>query len=253
MSGRLAGRRALVTGAAQGIGRALALGVAHEGAAVACLDLDALGAGRTAAEVEQVGAGALAITCDVTDPAAVLRSLEATVAALGGIDLLVASAGGSRGEVVPFLELDPEAWRRMLARNLDGAFHCGLYAARHMASAGGGAIVFVSSQQSEAVRPGMAHYAAAKGGLRQLVRGMAVDLAPLGVRVNALAPGPTWTPGNRALFEQPATAAAYRERIPMGRLAEPAEMVGACVFLASDEASYVTGTTVFVDGGYTAS
>lgn len=236
----------MVTGAAGGIGRALALGMAREGAAVACLDIDAEGAAAVAQEV-----GGPAIACDVTDPDAVAGSLAQAVAALGGVDLLVANAGGSQGEVVPFLELDLGRWHTMLDRNLTGAFTCGLVYARHMAAAGGGAIVFTSSQLSELVRPGMAHYAAAKGGLRQLVKGMSLDLAPHGIRVNALAPGPTATPGTRAMFERPENVAFHQRRIPLGRVAEPEEMVGACVFLASDEASYVTGTTLFVDGGYT--
>lgn len=251
MTGQLHGKRAVVTGAAHGIGRALALGIAGEGARVACLDVDLEGARRTAGAARERGAHAVALPCDVTDYAAVEAARTLAVEALGGADLLVANAGGSRGEVVPFLELDPAAWRRMLDRNLTGAFHCGLLFGRHMAAAGGGAMVYVSSQQSETVRPGMAHYAASKGGLRQLVRGMAVDLAPRGVRVNAIAPGPTATPGNADFFEQPETVAYHRQRIPLGRVAQPDEMVGACVFLGSDAASYVTGTTLFVDGGYT--
>jgi NAD(P)-dependent dehydrogenase (short-subunit alcohol dehydrogenase family) len=241
----------VVTGAARGIGRALAVGIAAEGAAVACLDVDEQGAQDAAREVEDRGGRAVAVPCDVTDLGAVEAALAAAVGGLGPIDLLVANAGGSRGEVVPFLDLDAATWRRMIDRNLTGAFHCGLVFARHMAASGGGSIVFVSSQLSEVVRPGMSHYAAAKGGLRQLVRGMAVDLAAAGLRVNALAPGPTATPGNSPLFSRPQVEAHHRARIPLGRVAEPEEMVGACVFLASDEASFVTGTTLFVDGGYT--
>jgi gluconate 5-dehydrogenase len=239
---------AAVTGAARGIGRALALGIAREGATVVCLDVDGAGAAVVAAEIAQ----AVALTCDVADHRAVEARIWDAVAALGGVDLLVANAGGSQGEVVPFLELDSARWRRMLAHNLDGAFHCGLVYGRHTAAAGGGTIVFISSQQREAVRPGMAHYAAAKGALRQPVRGMAIDVARASIRVNALAPRPTMTPGNQALFEREEVAAYHRQRMRFGRVTQPEEMTGACVFLASDEASYVTGTTLFVDGGYTA-
>jgi NAD(P)-dependent dehydrogenase (short-subunit alcohol dehydrogenase family) len=112
-------------------------------------------------------------------------------------------------------------------------------------------IVFTGSQLAEVVRPGLAHYSAAKGGLKQLMRGMAVDLARHGIRVNAVAPGATWTEANRPYFSRPDVAEANRRLIPLGRLAQPEEMVGAAVYLASDEASFVTGATLLVDGGYT--
>lgn len=248
--GRLEGRRAVVTGAAGGIGRALAEGAAAEGAAVVCADLDQAGAEAVAAAIRERGGRAAAAGGDLSDFAAAERLLAVAVAEIGGCDALFANAGGSRGETVPFLELDPAGWRRMLDRNLTVAFNCGLVFARHMAAGGGGAIVFTSSQLSEVVRPGLAHYAAAKGALRQLVRGMAVDLAEHAIRVNAIAPGPTETPGNREFFRRPDVAETNRRLVPLGRVADPREMVGAAVFLASAEASYVTGTTLFVDGGY---
>ncbi len=250
--GRLAGRRAVVTGAARGIGRAIAIGVAAAGADVACLDVDVEGAAETAGTIRQGGRRSLHIACDVTSFAAVADSLERVVDALGGVDLVVANAGGSQGQSRPFLELDPATWQTMVDRNLTGVFHTGLVYARHMAEHDGGAIVVVSSQLSEVVRPGLAHYASAKGAVRQLVKAMAVDLAPFRIRVNAMAPGPTWTPGNAELFSRPEVREANERTIPLGRLGQPEEMVGAVVFLASDaEASFVTGTTVFVDGGYT--
>lgn len=241
----------MVTGAARGIGRALANGLAKEGAAVACLDVDVEGARTTADGITRSSGNALALECDVTHWRSVEQSLALALEALGTVDILAANAGGPRGEAVSFLELDPATWHRMVDRNLTGAFHCGLAYGRHMAAQGRGSIVFTSSQLSEVVRPGLAHYCAAKGGVRQLVRAMAVELAPMGVRVNAIAPGPTSTPGTRALFQRPDVLEANRRSIPLGRVAEPEEMVGAAVYLASDEASFTTGTTVFVDGGYT--
>lgn len=247
MSQRLRGRTVVVTGAASGIGAAVASGAAAEGATVACLDIDEAGAARVADALP----GAVAAACDVTDVTDVERSLDRVVDRCGPVDALVNSAGGSRGEAVPFLDLDPATWHRMVDRNLTGAFHCGLVYARHMAERGGGAIVLVSSQLSVVTRPGLAHYAAAKGGIGQLVRGMAVDLAPHGIRVNAVAPGPTLTPGNAAWFTRPEVEAEHAERIPLGRVARPEEIVGAVLHLVGDEASYTTGTTLFVDGGYT--
>ncbi|HVB77191.1 MAG TPA: SDR family oxidoreductase [Candidatus Nitrosotalea sp.] len=251
MSGRLEGRRAIVTGAAGGIGQALAGGVAAAGATVVLVDRDGPGIRACAEQVIAAGGRALAIEADLSEFEAVQALLEPALDFMGGVDLLFANAGGSRGETVPFLELDWSIWSGMLARNLSTAFNCGLVFARQMARQGGGAIVFTSSQLSEVTRPGLAHYAAAKGAVRQLVRGMAVDLAEHGIRVNAIAPGTTFTPGNREYFSRPEVAEANRRMVALGRVAEPEEMVGAAVFLASSEASYVTGTTIFVDGGYT--
>jgi NAD(P)-dependent dehydrogenase (short-subunit alcohol dehydrogenase family) len=248
--GRLAGRRAIVTGAAGGIGAALARGVAREGAMVACVDMAGAVEG-VAASIGESGGEAIPVVADLTDLDQVERMHATASDALGGVDLLVANAGGSRGEMIPFLELEPDAWRNMIDRNLTSVYYCSLVCARQMAAQGGGSIVVTSSQLSEVARPGMGHYAAAKGGVRQLVKAMAVDLAPYGIRVNAMAPGPTLTPGNRAMFERPEVAEANLRTIPLGRVAEPEEMVGAVVYLASDEASFTTGATVFVDGGYT--
>lgn len=252
MSGTtLAGRRVVVTGAARGIGRAIALGVAQAGADVACLDIDVSGAEETASEVAALGRGALGLRCDVTDWDDVQASVAAVEDGLGGVDGVVANAGGSRGATRDFLDLDPRTWHEMIDRNLTGAFHTGLAYARALDAGAGGAIVFVSSQLSETVRPGLAHYCSAKGGLRQLVRAMGVELAPRGIRVNALAPGPTLTPGNEELFSRPEVREQNESSIPLGRLAAPDEMAGAAVFLLSDAASYVVGETLFVDGGYT--
>jgi glucose 1-dehydrogenase len=218
---------------------------------VACVDIDDDGVKDVAASIDRAGGRAISVVADVTDLEQV-EGMHATACdAFGAVDLLVANAGGSRGEIIPFLELEPRVWQRMIARNLNSVFLCSLVCARQMATNGGGAIVATSSQLSEVARPGMGHYAAAKGGVRQLVKAMAVDLAPHRIRVNALAPGPTLTPGNRSMFERPDVAEVNRRTIPLGRVANPEEMVGAVVYLASDEASFTTGTTIFVDGGYT--
>lgn len=247
-----AGVRVVVTGAARGIGRAVAVGLAGRGADVACLDLDEDGARETATLVEGAGSHGVALTCDLTDWDAVQAAAEHTLDALGGVDVLVTNAGGSVGDACHFLDMDPERWHRMVDRNLTSTFYTALAFARHMAGTGRhGTIVCISSQLSEVVRPSLAHYCSAKGGVRQLVRAMAVDLASSNIRVNAVAPGPTWTPGTRPLFSRPEVRELNERTIPMGRLAEAEEMVGAVAYLASPDASYVTGATIFVDGGYT--
>ena len=248
MTGRLEGRTVVVTGAGSGIGAAAARRAGSEGAVVACLDLDL----DAAAEVASSLPTAVAVRCDVTDLADVGDGLAEVTDHLGPVDAMVNSAGGSRGEAVPFLDLDAATWHAMLDRNLTGSFHTGLVYARHLAARPrGGAIVLVSSQLSLVTRPGLAHYAAAKGGVAQLVKGMAVDLAAVGVRVNAVAPGPTQTAGNAAWFDRPDVVDEHAESIPLGRVGQPDEIAGAIVHLLSDDASFTTGATLVVDGGYT--
>lgn len=247
MTARFAGRTVVVTGAASGIGAAVARQAGQQGARVACVDNNLDGARQTADRLD----GAIAVGCDVTSFDEVKAALDAVVSAFGGVDVLVTSAGGSRGEAVPFLQLDPQTWHGMIDRNLTGTFYCGLVFAQHMAQRGGGAVVFISSQLSAVVRPGLSHYSAAKGAINQLVKGMAVDLAGAGIRVNAVAPGPTQTPGNQAWFDRPEVVDEHERIIPMGRVARPDEIAGAVLHLASDEASFTTGATLFVDGGYT--
>lgn len=248
----MSGQRVIVTGAAQGIGRAIALGLAERGASVACVDIDGEGATETARRGTEAGRKLFALTCDVTDWDAVEAMTTEAADRLGGIDVLVTNAGGSGGDACHFLDLDPERWGRMIDKNLNSTFYSCLAAARRMvADETTGAIVCISSQLSEVVRHELAHYCSSKGGVRQLVRSMAVDLAASRIRVNAVAPGPTWTEGTTALFSRPEVRARNEATIPLGKLGQPEDMVGAVAFLASGDAGYVTGATVFVDGGYT--
>jgi len=235
----------------------VAEGFAREGAAVMCLDINEAGARTVAARIRSTGGRAAGAGCDITHLESVEAALGDTIAAVGDVSVLFANAGGlpnsdtPKGGGIPFLELTDERWRQMIDLNLTGAFYCGLIFARHMAASKGGSIIFTSSQLSDVARPGMSAYAAAKGGVRQLVKGMALDLAQHQIRVNALAPGVTITGLNRNRMQIPEVRELTARSTPLGRPAEASEMVGAVVYLASDEASYTTGQTIFVDGGWT--
>jgi 3-oxoacyl-[acyl-carrier protein] reductase len=245
-----AARHVVVTGAARGLGRDLAYGLGARGWAVGCLDLDEDGVRETAALVARDGGRAVPLVCDLTEDKAVEDTLAEATEALGGLDGLVANAGGAAGVRTPFLEMTSADWTAMVDRNLLAAFHSGAHAARIMAARGGGAIVFTSSIAAETVQPELAHYAAAKAGVRQLMRGMAHELGSHGIRVNAVAPGSFLTPGNEALMRDTPAGEAWKARVPLGRLGRPGELVGAVDYLLGTDAAYTTGTTIMVDGGF---
>jgi len=255
--GRVAGKVALVAGAGGGIGGAGAEGLAREGAAVLCTDIDAAAAEGTAGRIRDAGGRAAAQGLDVRDRAAVDRAVDAAVREFGRLDILLDCAGIShRGN---FLDLDAGVWDRIIAVNLTGMFHLGQAAARQMVrqgggvgGSGGGSIINVTSQLAEVARPERAAYVASKGGGRSLTHAMAIDLASHGIRVNAIAPGPTLTGLTRASYTDPETRRATEALIPLGRLGQPDDLIGAVLFLASDESKWVTGSTVTVDGGYLA-
>jgi len=249
--GRVESKVALVTGAGGGIGGAGAEGLAREGAAVLCTDADGGAAEATAARIRDVGGRAAGLALDVRDRAAVDAAVAAAVQAFGRLDILLECAGISQRS--HFLELDAETWDRIIAVNLTGMFHTGQAAARQMVrQGGGGSIINVTSQLAEVARPDRAAYVASKGGGRSLTHAMAVDLAAHGIRVNAIAPGPTLTGLTRAAYTDPEMRRATEAIIPLGRLGQPDDLVGAVLFLASDQSSWVTGSTVTVDGGYLA-
>ncbi len=249
--GRVEGKVALVAGAGGGIGGAGAEGLAREGAGVVCADIDAAAAETAAARIRTAGGRAIAIALDVRDRPAVDAAVAATVREYGRLDVLLDSAGVSGG--ASFLDFEHSEWERIIAVNLTGMFHLGQAAARQMVRQGGeGSIINVTSQLAEVARPGSAAYIASKGGGRSLTQAMALDLAPHGIRVNAIAPGPTLTGLTRATYADPERRRATITQIPLGRMGDPQDLVGAILFLASDESRWVTGSTVTVDGGYVA-
>ena len=247
--GRVEGKIALVAGAGGGIGGAGALGLAREGAAVVCADIDAAAAEAVAVKIRAGGGRAAALGLDVRDRPAVDAAVAAAVREFGRLDVLLDCAGISHAG--SFLDLDHSEWGRVIAVNLTGMFHLGQATARQMVRQGdGGSIINVTSQLAEVARPERAAYVASKGGGRSLTHAMALELAPHGIRVNAIAPGPTLTGLTRASYADPERRRATIAQIPLGRLGEPEDIAGAILFLASDASGWVTGSTVTVDGGY---
>jgi NAD(P)-dependent dehydrogenase (short-subunit alcohol dehydrogenase family) len=242
-------RVAIVTGASRGIGKATALRLARDGCDIVVSGLTAERADATAAAVRECGRKAVVCLGDVGDPETALKLVDCALTSFGRLDILVNSAGIAR--LVPFLELTPEIWRRFLDVHLSGTFYVGQAAARSMVSSSGGRIVNVSSIVASMGMYGVAAYSAVKGGVLSLTRVMAVELAPSGVTVNAVAPGPVATEQLRAVYDDE----MYRERsrsIPLRRLAEPEEVAGAIAYLVSPDAVYVTGQVITVDGGASA-
>jgi len=249
--GRLDGKVALVAGAGGGIGGAGAEGLAREGAAVICADIDPGSVEAAAARILAAGGRATGIALDVRNRSAVDDAVAATVREFGKLDVLLDCAGVSHGR--NFLDLDLAEWERVIAVNLTGMFHLGQAAARQMVrQGGGGSIINVTSQLAEVARPERAAYVASKGGGRSLTHAMALDLAAHGIRVNAIAPGPTLTGLTRASYADPERRRATITQIPLGRMGDPQDLVGAILFLASDESRWATGSTVTVDGGWNA-
>ncbi len=251
---RFAGRAALVTGGTSGIGLASARRLAHEGAAVLIVGRDEarLAGALEVLRADVPGARVEGRAADVTDPGAVAEAADATAALTGRLDILVAAAGVD-GEDRDILDLDPASFARVLDVNVRGLFIAGQAAARLMTADGrGGSIVLVASVNGLAAEPGFADYNASKGGAVLLARSMGRDLAGRRVRVNAVCPGYTRTPMTQASLGDPAALDAILAAIPLGRPAEPEEIAAVIAFLASDEASYITGSAIVVDGGRTA-
>jgi glucose 1-dehydrogenase len=249
---RFDGKVALVTGASSGIGQGIAAALATAGADVAInFWTDADGAEETARRVRAAGRRGLTIQADVGDPDQVAAMFARVDAGLGDLDILVANAGHSSPDK-RLHELSWAEWDRVLRSNLDGVFLCGREAARRMvARGGGGRIVNISSVHEEACNiPGDGPYCVAKGGVRNLTRAMALELGPHGITVNAVAPGMILTPMNQQALDDPDYLARAEAQIPLRRAGTPADIANMVMFLCSGHASYCTGGTYLVDGGW---
>lgn len=242
MTQRLAGRSALVVGAARGIGQAIAQRFSEEGARVVIADCEPDAGPRTAADL-----GGLYVETDVSDPQQAARAVEETVRHHGGIDIVVQNAG-----IYPWTLIEnttPEEWDAVLGVNLRGCFLLAKAALPHMKAKGWGRILFTSSITGPSVTsPGHGHYAASKAGINGFIRSAALEFAGYGITVNGVEPGNILTEGMQA-HRSAAFIRSMEEAIPVGRMGTPRDVANAFLFLASDEADFITGTTIVVDGG----
>lgn len=248
----LTGRVAIVTGAGRGLGRAMALGLGRYGADVVVVSRTVSEVQDLAGEIRKVGRKALALAVDTTKKADVERMVQETLDAWGRVDVLVNNAGVDRN--IPALDFTEEEWDRILDTNLKGYFLCAQAVGRVMLRQHSGSIIMNSSIYGCTGDREIAPYAASKGGVNQLTRALAVEWAPHGVRVNAIAPGYMGVMARRPGEPMPSEESErhVREATPLGRRGRPEELVGATVFLASEASSYVTGSILMVDGGWTA-
>ena len=246
---RLNGKVAIVTGAATGIGQAIATAFAREGASVT---VDYVGnessTAQTMKAIEAAGSKGIPVAADISAPADVARLISKTVEAFGRLDILVNNAGIERK--IPFVDYPLNEWQKIIAVNLTGPFLCAQAAAKQMIrQGGGGRIINISSIHEDLPMPTNAPYCASKGGLRMLMRTIAVELAPHQITVNNVGPGAIYTPIDRDVESNPQLNKQILAEIPLGRWGKPEEVANLVVYLASDEAAYITGSTHFIDGG----
>jgi 3-oxoacyl-[acyl-carrier protein] reductase len=246
---RLEDEVVIVTGAGRGIGGEIARAFAKEGARVVVADLDGDAAAAVADEIDAGGGSATGVTADITDPAQVQSLVEGTAGRFGRLDVLVNNAGVGLNK--PFLTTSLKDWEFQLRVNLTGTFQCAQAAARIMVRQKAGRVVNVASISGQRGGQGRAAYGSAKAGVILLTKVMAVELAPYGVRVNAIAPGPVDTAQSRETHT-PSTRRAYYDRMPVRRYGELKEIAAAVLFLAARESSFVTGHVLNVDGGFNA-
>jgi len=246
---RLSGKRALVTGGGRGIGQAIAVRLAQEGADLAVdYRKDPADVEETCAEIEKLGRRAVGVQADVSITAEAQRVVADSVQKLGGLDILVNNAGVEKSAA--FLDIAEQDYQLVLNVNLDGPFFTSQAFARHCRDARqGGRIINISSVHEELPFPHFTPYCISKGGLKMMMRNLAIELAPLGITVNNIAPGAIETPINRKLLNDPKLLNPLLANIPLGRLGTSADVAGVAAFLASADADYITGATIVVDGG----
>ena len=246
---RLEGKVTIVTGGAAGIGKAIAFALANEGANVAIADVQDAKAQAVAKTIEEKGRHALAIHCDVGDSAQVNRMVSQVIQELGGLHILVNNAGIISPGL--FWELTDEVWNKIIRNNLSSVFFCSRAAARVMISQGqGGRIINLSSIHATLSEPQAGPYTAAKGGIEAFSRTMATELAPYKILVNCVAPGATYSELTTPMYTDSVKRSLF-ERVPLKEIAQPEWIAAGIVFLASDDARYITGQVLTIDGGYT--
>lgn len=247
----LTGLRALVTGSSQGIGFALAKGLAEHGASVVLNGRNRAKLAEAERWLKQGGADVSVSDFDVTDAEAVKQGVDKIEAEIGAIDILINNAGMQFR--TPLEDFPVDRWEQLLKTNISSVFYVGQAVAKHMIARGRGKIINIASVQSELARPGIAPYTATKGAVKNLTKGMCTDWAKYGLQVNALAPGYFKTPLNQALVDSAEFSGWLEKRTPAARWGNVEELVGAAVFLSGKASSFVNGHTLYVDGGITTS
>jgi glucose 1-dehydrogenase len=249
MASKLSGKIALVTGSSQGIGEAVAIRLAQEGADIVVnYRSNPDGAKDAVSKIEQLGRKAVAIGADLASSADAIRLVHSAIEQMGRIDILVNNAGIEKN--APFWEVSEADYDSVLSVNLKGVFFTTQAFVKHlMETKRGGKVINMSSVHEELPFPHFSPYCMSKGGMKMMTRTLAIELAPLGITINAIAPGAIETPINTKLLHDPSKLEALLGNIPLNRLGKPSDVAGVAAFLASEDADYITGTTVFVDGG----
>lgn len=245
---KLNGKVAVITGASKGIGRSIAIGLAEAGADTVVVARSTEQIEELSREIEQLGRRSLAITCDILQVDDIKRMVKKAYDEFGRIDILINNAAINKRK--PTLNVSEEDWDEQMGINLKGAYFCAQEIAEIMKKQESGSIINICSNVSVVGLTGQVMYCTSKGGLLQMTKAMALDLVDYNIRVNAIGPGLTKTYLTKDIFKQPQKLEYRLNRIPMHRIAEPEEMQGAAVYLASEASSYMTGQTIYVDGGW---